>query len=250
MNRSTLQQTVGQLVADRPSRSRVFEQYGIDYCCGGKKPLAQACADRGLDAAVVLGDLAAADRAGDAGRSWAGASLAELTEHLVATHHAYLWQELPRLTALAERVAARHGAQHPAYLELRELFGRFRAELEVHLRREEEGLFPTCRHLDEHDVPTTDTVASLERALRLLEYDHDEAGAALSQIRTLAGGFIPPPGACTAQRALLARLADLESDLHRHVHLENHVLFPRLVALARQARKAWHTTCSDATPLA
>jgi len=250
MNESMLTRTVGQLVAERPARARVFERHGIDYCCGGKKPLARACADKGLDPDTLLRELGAVDATGDPGtKDWSAATLAELIEHIVGTHHQYLRRELPRLAALAVRVATRHGPQHPEYVALRDVFLRLRDELEVHLRREEEIVFPACRLLQEPDAWAQAQAEGLGHALVLLEQEHQESGEALGQIRTLTRGFVPPADACHAQRALIAGLAELEADLHRHIHKENSALFPRAVALAGRSHHSRHAICKSPTTL-
>src|SRR6476646_9916752 len=114
MSAATLEQTVGQLVTERPSRAKVFETFGIDYCCGGKQPLKQACEKKGIDAAVVLGVLKLLDeQQAPAERDWSSSNLADLCDHIEATHHAYLKEELRRVQHLADRVAQRHGDHQP-----------------------------------------------------------------------------------------------------------------------------------------
>jgi regulator of cell morphogenesis and NO signaling len=225
MNPNDIPLTVGQLVAERPSRSRVFERYGIDFCCGGKKPLALACAEKGLDPAAVLRSLLADDRdtAHDEFRA-AEASVGELIDHVVAAHHVYQKLELPRLHALAVKVAARHGAAHPELVTLRDTVIEFRYEVETHLWREEYEIFPALRRAGQ----ARGGAAQLECAVEGLEHDHDDAGRALARMRELTGGYAPPAGACNSYRALFAGLADLEADMHLHVHEENNILFPRV----------------------
>lgn len=225
------QRSVADLVIERPARSRLFEQLGIDYCCGGRASLTDACAARGLDPATVATMLAAFETmpGGADERDWSAAPLAELCDHIVADHHAYLREELPRLAAMLERVVRAHGERHPEIVETRDLFEAVAAELDTHMDVEEEVVFPLCRGLDEGRAPGP---AELEGSVSAMEHDHDITGAALARMRELTGGFAPPADACNTYRATLEGLVALERDLHRHIHEENNILFPRARALA------------------
>lgn len=227
------ERTVADLVVERPGRARVFEQLGIDYCCGGRSSLAAVCAERGLDPATVTAMLAAFEQvsgaeAGD-DRDWSSAALGELCDHIVTEHHGFLRAELPRLEGLLERVVRAHGERHPEIVETAELFEAVAAELGTHMHVEEEVVFPLCRALDEGGVPEATELAGSASAM---EHDHDVIGAALARMRDLTGGFAPPADACNTYRAALDGLVALERDLHRHIHEENNILFPRALALA------------------
>src|SRR6266542_767488 len=142
--------TVGEMVVERPARARVFEKFGIDYCCGGKKPLAQTCREKGLELIAVLSELEKLDSSADAGqRDWSKASLGELADHIVTTHHGYLRSELPRLEFLTRKVASVHGEEHPELLQVREIFVGLKQEMDQHMAKEEQILFPMCRQLDQ-----------------------------------------------------------------------------------------------------
>jgi regulator of cell morphogenesis and NO signaling len=225
------QTTVGQLVVERPARARVFEKFGIDYCCGGKKPLLSVCQEKGLNADDVLGALNVADGAGPSGteQDWGRATLMELADHIVATHHAYLKAELPRLDHLTERVTRVHGAKHPELEKVRGTFLALKAELEQHMMKEEMILFPLCRQLEAADGPVESHCGSVANPIRVMMLEHDDAGAALATMRTLTGDYVPPEDACNTYRAMLSGLAELEADMHQHVHKENNILFPRAV---------------------
>jgi regulator of cell morphogenesis and NO signaling len=231
MSAISLDTTIGQLVAERPGRSRVFESLGIDYCCGGKKSLNQACRDKGLDphtVAQVL-DLSASPARDD--RDWSRAALTELADHIELNHHAYLKRELPRLAALVQKVAAVHGSVHPSLLDVRDTFTRFAAELDAHMATEEQLLFPAIRRIDA-GANRARPQADLANPIHAMEHEHDDAGRDLARLRELTNGFAPPPGACNTYRAMLAGLQELEHDMHRHVHKENSILFPRALASA------------------
>jgi|DewCreStandDraft_4_1066084.scaffolds.fasta_scaffold43304_3 regulator of cell morphogenesis and NO signaling len=223
--------TVGALVAERPSRARAFEDLGIDYCCGGKKPLTEACAEHGLDLDAVITRLREAEAtAGPSEVDWTQQSLTALADHIEDTHHAYLREELPRLTSLTQKVASRHGERRPEYVEVADVFGALRAELESHMMKEEMILFPICRQLDEAEGPAAFHCGSVRNPIRVMEIEHDHAAAALQRMRQLTAGFTPPDDACTTLRVMLDSLAVLEKDLHEHIHKENNILFPRAAA--------------------
>lgn len=230
------QTTIGQLVTANPARARLFESLGLDYCCGGKKPLAQACAEKQLDAATVVRLVHAFDAQVDArpgDESWADATLSALADHIERRHHAYLKAELPRLEYLVRRVAERHGARDPHLIAVRDTFLPLKMELEAHMSAEEDVVFPACRAL-ERDAPLS---PALEGNLGQMVHEHEFAGEALSRIRDLTAGFTPPAGACNTYRVMYAALAELAEDMHRHVHKENSILFPKAIELERK-RKA------------
>src|SRR4051812_24565992 len=145
----SLTATVGELVVQRPSRARVFERFGIDYCCGGTFPLADVCRKKGIDPQLVLAALNQDESKSPAiDRDWSAASMTELSAHIEATHHAYLKQEMPRLEYLTGRVADRHGKQRPELRKVQQIFSAFKAEMDAHMMKEEQVLFPMCRELD------------------------------------------------------------------------------------------------------
>lgn len=232
----TIETTVGELVARRPSRSRVFEKLGIDYCCGGKKPLSEICAEKGLDANTVLTILLATEE-GDtsAEQEWTSASLGDLSRHIEQTHHAYLKRELPRLAAIVHKVAAVHGDHHPWLLEFKRVYTHFAAEMAAHMMKEEQDLFPLIRSLESGEPASTAGYRhGVDNPIRIMEDEHDDAAKSLRRMRELSAGFTPPPDACNTFRAMLDGLNELEADLHRHVHKENSILFPKALELERR----------------
>jgi len=241
MNATLEQITVGQLVAERPSRARVFEKLGIDYCCGGKKPLGEACRDKKLEPVQVIAAIRAADeQAAPEEKNWLSASLTELADHIEETHHAYLKAELPRLEFMTRKVAAVHGPQHPELVELQQVFAGFKATLESHMMKEERILFPLCRQLDaaeeEGGRPGAFHCGSINNPIRVMVMEHEHAGDALGRMRELTNGFTAPEDACNTFKAMLAGLAEVEADMHRHVHKENEILFPKAVEAEAKLR--------------
>ncbi|CAN5492543.1 iron-sulfur cluster repair di-iron protein [soil metagenome] len=232
MSEITLSGTVGQIVTDRPSRSRVFQRLGIDFCCGGKKSLEQACRDKHLDPHAVLAELRCADQQPNSDeRNWAGASLRELADHIEQTHHAFLKTELPRLEYMVRKVAAVHGHRDARLEQLANTYARFKRELEDHMASEEQRIFPACCDLEESSRASGTKSGCFGDAIQTMEAEHTHAGDALAEMRRLTDGYKPPSDACNTYRATLAGLAELESDMHVHVHKENSILFPKALAM-------------------
>lgn len=227
--------TVGELVTERPARARIFEELGIDYCCGGKKPLEDACGEKGLDPAGVADRLREADAApGVDDVDYAGMSLVALIDHILGTHHEYLRRELPRLADLTAKVVERHGGKETRLAETQHVFHGLKAELEMHMMKEEQVLFPAIREMEETNAPPSFGCGFLSAPIGVMEMEHDSAGAALERLRELTDAYTPPDWACNTYRAVLDGLQTLEHDLHQHIHKENNVLFPRAIAVESQ----------------
>lgn len=226
--------TVGQLVTEKPGRSRVFEALRIDYCCGGKLPLAEACAKRGLEAAAVIDLLRQADFAADRAESRldpGAMSLTDLADHIEREHHAWLRTELPRLDAMTERVLRVHGESEPRLADVRRAFIALRDELSTHMMKEEQILFPVIRALEQGSAAERPCGGSIADPIRQMELEHEHAGDALATMRAATDDYQPPDWACNTYRAMLDGLAALERDMHQHVHKENNVLFPKAIEL-------------------
>jgi len=232
--------TIGSLVAAKPSRSRIFEQLGIDYCCGGKIPLSEACQKKGLDTSTVVKMLVAMDSAAsnpaDAVNP-ATMSLSDLADHIEHTHHAYLREELPRLDAITEKVARVHGEHDTRLSKVRAAFTALNEEMLSHMLKEERILFPMIRQLEAAQDPSVLHCGTLANPIRQMESEHDSAGGGMALMRELTDEFTPPDWACNTYRAMLDGLAVLERDLHQHVHKENNVLFPRSIQLEQSLTK-------------
>jgi regulator of cell morphogenesis and NO signaling len=226
---------VGALVAERPSRSRVLERLQIDYCCGGKLSLAEACRKRGLDASVVLAEIRKVDAA-EVDVPLVDVQvmgLGDLADHIEQAHHAWLREELPRLDAMTEKVFMVHGEAESRLADVRQAFCALRDELVSHMGKEELILFPMIRALERGEG---DSPGSLAGPIRQMEREHDEVGGSLATIRAATDDFRPPAWACGTYRAMLDGLADLEADTHQHVHKENNVLFPKALRLESACR--------------
>jgi regulator of cell morphogenesis and NO signaling len=235
MSSITAQSTLGDIVTADPSLARQLERHHLDYCCGGSRTITEACASQGLSVDAVLAELAepAADAAA-LSSAWTAMSAADLVDHLEATHHRYLWEELPRLSALLEKVTSVHGARHPELDEIGRCFASLRADLEPHLMKEERVLFPMIRELAAARVRPTFHCGSVRNPISVMEREHDTAGELLARLRQLTGDYAPPADACVSYEMLYRGLAELEADTHLHVHKENNVLFPMVVRMERE----------------
>jgi regulator of cell morphogenesis and NO signaling len=224
--------TLAQLVNDRPSAARVLERHHLDYCCGGNQSLEQACDAGAVDLDVVLTELEA-DRDVEPAGGWADMDPGQLVDHLEATHHRYLHEELPRLDALLAKVVGVHGRRHPELVEVATVFAALRADLEPHLLKEEQVLFPMIRELDASATLPSFHCGTLANPIRVMVLEHDGAGELLAELRAATDDYAPPADACASYRALYLGLGELEADTHLHVHKENNLLFPAVLDLER-----------------
>lgn len=216
--------SLAELASSSAGASRVFARHGLDFCCGGRVRLDEACTRRGLDLEALLDELAAQLRSDEPAENWRTAPLSLLVEHVITRFHVPLKSELPRLVAMARRVERAHAEKASCPVGLADLLESWGESLLSHLATEEELLFPLVRQ---------GGGAELVAMIHALEVEHDEHARVLAAIHDLTDDHTPPGEACGTWRALYAGLAEFELELMRHVHLENHVLFPR--ALQRGA---------------
>lgn len=222
--------TIGAIAAAVPSSVRVFERYGVDFCCGGKRPLGDVCQEQGLSFADIAGaiEASAAERRDDE-RDWTQEPLGALIDHILMTYHAPLREELPRLEAMASKVAGVHGSKVDFLAQLVDIVGELSADLNDHMHKEETVLFPAIRALDEGHGRNGGWISA---PIAVMEQEHDRAGELLAELRRLTGQYVAPAWACETFRALYCGLEELEASMHVHVHLENNVLFPRALRAA------------------
>jgi regulator of cell morphogenesis and NO signaling len=232
----TATQTVREIALEQPAAMRVFENFGIDYCCGGGQPLAEACAARAVEVDRVIAALEfAANAPAPLVEDWPHRPLEELAAHIVSTHHAYVKKELPRLASLAQIVVNRHGAARTELPELQAALARLDEELSQHLGKEEAILFPYIVQLEgflsgQSPRPSA-CFGTVAKPIQKMTREHEAAGELLAEMRRLSGNFTAPEEACPTFHAFYDGLREFEQDLHRHIHLENNILFPRAVAL-------------------
>lgn len=238
--------TVRELVVGHPETRPVLERLGIDYCCGGAARLADAAEAAGKPLREVAEAVEAAIRnAADAHpeRNWADAPAGELARHILETHHVFMKRELPRLRGLLDKVIAAHSERHgDALRQLLQTFNGLREEIEAHLYKEEEILFPYILALGAWRPGSGPAPAShcgtVANPIRQMEFEHDNAGQALAKFREITADYALPDDACASFAALYDGLQALERDLHEHIHLENNILFPKSLELERKAHQA------------
>ncbi len=226
---------VGEVVAEDYSRAAVFKRHGIDFCCGGGRTVSEAATGAGVDLDLLERELGSAGATGseagaDDPRQW---DLDLLADYIEKRHHRYVRRTAPVLTQFCEKLVRVHGMRHPELIEIRDSVAELATEMDRHMNEEEQFLFPMAEELS--GGPSTPRPEIVE-VIGAMEHDHDHAGSLLRRVRELSDDYTPPVDACATYRATFALLDEFECDLHRHVHLENNILFPRMAELAAGAQ--------------
>lgn len=230
---------MADVVVDDARTAAVLERFGLDYCCGGHRTLEDAATDRGLDLDAVIEAIVALGPGRETDRlpaEWS--ELDVLTRHIVSSHHRYVRETIPVVNAWLEKLLSRHGANHPELRDVRDVFRDLGDNLLTHLAKEENILFPFIDELAAARRAAarlpTNPFGTVLHPVRVMEEDHHLAGEHLDRLRVLTRDYQPPADGCTTYRACYGELAKFAADLHRHVHLENNVLFPRALELEQQ----------------
>jgi regulator of cell morphogenesis and NO signaling len=227
--------TVREFAVELPQAIRLFEKLGIDYCCGGGKPLSEACAQAKIPVDDVLRQLKDNEKQPPGATNWAKAPLSDVMDYIVARHHAYVKQELPRLEQLLNKVVGKHAEAHPELNKVKTIFAGLRDELTSHLMKEESVLFPYVRSMEESIRGTAklrpSCFGTVRNPIHMMELEHDSAGDALRELRAVTNGFVSPEEGCFSFKALYKGLEEFEEDLHQHIHMENNILHPRAIEL-------------------
>jgi regulator of cell morphogenesis and NO signaling len=233
------EKTVGEVAAAVPAATRIFEELGIDYCCGGGVTLQSACKAKGVSYEKVAESLAALQaHAPAAERDWRTAPLAELIGYVVTKHHGFVRSETPRLAALIAKVVGVHGRNHPELLRVQQVFAQVEQELTMHMMKEEQILFPAVIQMEQERQAGRPAMppmfGTVKNPIRVMIMEHDSAGDAFATMREATQNFTAPGDACISYRTLYNALLEFEADLHQHIHLENNILFPRAIELEEQ----------------
>ena len=232
--------TIGELVAKDNRKAEVFKKFGIDFCCGGKKSVKDACTVKGIDYNQLERELNAIPEKGSTGpnhdfNSWKVGFLADYIENV---HHTYVKQNIPALREYTTKVARVHGSRHPEVVQVAQLFEEVASELELHLQKEERVLFPYIKQLgkaaDAGQALPRPAFGSVQSPINMMEMEHESAGQNLAAIRLLTNDYEVPADACTTYRLMFQKLEEFESDLFQHIHLENNILFPKAVQLEKE----------------
>ena len=228
--------TVRELAVEVPGAIRVFEKLGIDYCCGGAKPLGEVCQTAGVTVAAVARSIEElSSQAPAETKDPRAESLASLASYIVNKHHRFTRDELDALEPLLEKVRSVYGEKRPELLQIQELFGKLKNELLPHMLKEENILFPYIIQME--DAVTAGLAApvpmfgTVRNPVRMMMFEHDAAGEVLRGIQQLSDQFTVPADACLSYKTLYRRLEELTTDLHQHIHLENNILFPRAIEM-------------------
>lgn len=232
------ERTVGQIVARDYRAAQVFRDFKLDFCCGGNKTIDEACADKGLDPKEIREALQALDTNGEKEENYNSWSLDFLIDYIINNHHEYSRRRLPEIGFYAKKVAKVHGPGRQELVQIYEEFTKLHAEMINHLDKEEEILFPYIMKLVEAerndskpDAPNFHTAAN---PVAMMEQEHDEAGEAMAKIRRLSDDYTLPVDACATYTVLFESLEAFEKDLHKHVHLENNILFPKALEMEKR----------------
>lgn len=231
--------TVGELVTKDFRKAEVFKKFGLDFCCGGKKTLTKACNEKGLDVVQVEKELKAIDeqpmKTSQDFNQW---ELDFLADYIYNTHHKYVAQSIPIIFEYTQKVAKVHGDRHPETIEIANSFLKVADELNNHMMKEENLLFPAIKALVASKKANTAAEASpfgtIQNPIRMMEMEHEAVGNEMEGINLLTNNYTPPEDACTTYRLAYAKLKEFEEDLHQHIHLENNILFPRAVELEKE----------------
>lgn len=228
--------TIGEIVANDFRTSKVFDKHGIDFCCGGKTALAAVCTEKGLDLAEISGELEAVkNEPVERSQNYSSWALPFLADYIVNTHHVYLKENDEQIAAYARKIADVHGAHHPEVIRIASIFEKISIDMVAHLKEEEEVLFPAIKRLDAARIAGNTPDAGDREIIRLslltLHREHEEIGDAIHTIRHLSKEYAIPDDVCNTFMVTYQKLKEFEFDLHKHVHLENNILFPKSTEL-------------------
>jgi regulator of cell morphogenesis and NO signaling len=241
---------LGKIASEIPNAIDVFEQLNLDYCCGGNRPLEQACRMAGIEPAKVIRMLETAESQSQAAElpllNLTNETLSELIGYIIENHHSFTRREIERLTFLFNKVCQAHGTNHPEVWEMRMVFLRLAQELIPHMFKEEQVLFPYIVSMEssfthEFTIPKS-VFGSVRFPINCMLEEHENAGELLETLRSISNNYYVPEDACSSYRALLHSLEALELDLHLHIHLENNVLFPKAIEMELSVNESASST--------
>lgn len=232
---SLVEKTLSEIVTDNIKSAVVFEEFGLDFCCKGNRSLESACTEKNINVEEVINHLKELSRNGNEHIQANDWSLDFLVDYIMNNHHQYVRRMIPIISLHADKVASVHGKNHPETIKIADLFLAVREELEMHMMKEERILFPQIKQMmltqNENGQFFPPPFGTIQNPIRMMEYEHTNAGDALYQIRELSNNYIHPDDACNTFKALYSELKEFEEDLHKHIHLENNILFPKSIAL-------------------
>ena len=225
---------VGEVVKHNFKTALLFQSYNIDYCCNGNRSIEKAAADAGIDASVLVNQINAAIVQPDPDANYInGLSLTELSNYIIKRHHEYVKHTIPYLKQNVDKIAMVHGANHPELKEVMQLFSETAGELTAHMQKEEIMLFPHIQKLEGTKSIGNSPFGSVANPISAMMADHQNEGDRFAKINHLTKSYSIPADACTTYTVTLNQLKEFEDDLHRHIHLENNILFPKAIELEK-----------------
>lgn len=227
-----LNTSLSEIVSTNYKAVHIFEKYSLDFCCKGRRTLESACAEKELNSHSILAELESVLIDKPDPSTLLSLSLSDLVDHIVRVHHQYVVNSIPVIKSLLEKVAVRHAGKYSFIPEVERLFLAIAEELETHMNKEEQIVFPMIK--DVENGRGNGNSANLKYAITQMEQEHTNAGDQMEQVRNLTNNYEIALGSCNTFGALIRLLKDFEMNLHEHVYLENHVLFPKAL-LVRQA---------------
>lgn len=226
------EKSIAELVTEDFRRAAIFKKHNIDFCCGGKKKLEEVCEQKSIESEKIIEEIQQLNVANkiDEWDSW---PLGKLIDYIIEKHHAYVLEQMPIIHAFLAKVAKVHGHAYPEVVGSLQLFESIMRELENHMMKEENVLFPYIKQLEENQQLSSSPFGSVENPIRMMEFEHEEAGDIMKHIAKNTNDYSPPPGACNTFKAAYHQLKEFEKDLHQHIHLENNILFPKAIELEK-----------------
>lgn len=221
---------IGEIVVNDFRAAEIFKNAGIDFCCGGKKSLATACKEKSIDPLPLINQLKELEnKPANQTTDFKNWEIGFLADYIVNTHHKYVLKTLPELVFYTQKIASVHGNHHPELLEVASLFENINSELLLHLRKEEDVLFPAIKEALRSNSPEVKAVISTEIAR--MSNEHEFAGGAMDKINEITSGYQIPEDGCNTYHVSFKLLQQFEDDLHVHVHLENNILYPKALTI-------------------
>lgn len=233
-NNATQEVSIGELVAKDLRKAEVLKKFNIDFCCGGKKTLSQVCNDKQInikDVELELEKINSTTKS--ASQNYNEWSLDFLVDYIMNTHHKYVKSSLPLILEYTAKVAKVHGKEHIEVITIYDLFKEAAEELNSHMMKEENVLFPYIKQLvsEKNSINEGCSFGTIKNPIRMMEHEHDVVGNIFKTIRELSSDYTPPEDACTTYKLSYKKLEEFENDLHQHIHLENNILFPKSIKL-------------------
>ena len=228
--------TVAEIVADNYKAAYVFKKYGIDFCCGGQVSVSEICKKKDINLSDLERDLADINLTALTSNDFNHWKLDFLIDYIINVHHIYVSENIPFIKECADKVAKVHGQHYKEVVEINTLFNTVAEELMLHMHKEETILFPFIKELvkaqNEKQTLQNFPFGTIQNPIRMMEMEHESAGNTFKKIATLSNNYTPPPEACNTYNVLYAKLQEFEEDLHKHIHLENNILFPKAIKMS------------------